>query len=119
MWHAFKRWLAFWVAQKTMDDNLALKAENLRLRNEVVLGEKQLKLVKDDLISIEDDRKKLLDWIMVANGAPTLYSQTPTKPNVGPQRRLDSLSNLSQGRDFARIASQMESEAFSDTEFRR
>lgn len=93
-----------------------LLAELAQLRGELAVSKKQLTDVKAELALVEEDRHKLLDWVLIAAGQHPLYSNEPV---AKPQTKGNPLGGITQGRDFARIATMVENEAFRDVEFHK
>lgn len=109
MINAIKRFFLAWVGSEML-------AELAQLRGELAVSKKQLTDVKAELALVEEDRHKLLDWVLIAAGQHPLYSNEPTPK---PQTKGNPLAGVSQGRDFSRIATMLENEGLGDSEFRK
>lgn len=94
-----------------------LVEELASVRGELTHTKKTLIDIREELSLKESDIKVLIDRYLYASGAPMLYTNDPPKPAQGPR---DPFSGVSQARDYSRIASMVESQAFAeDMEFKQ
>jgi hypothetical protein len=107
MFEAVKMMLMGWLYPQLVE-------ENAKLRGELAFTQKELASVKIEVGQLEEDKHKLLDWVLSGIGMPALYSNDTPKPKEKPKNRF---ANVSQGRDYSRIATILENEGFSETEF--
>lgn len=99
---SIKRLVLAWAAPEMLE-------EVSRLRGILAVWEHQVTTLKDELESVEEDRRRLLDWALSTSGAPPLYSDPPPKQVKAP---VNTLAGKSRAGDWAAAATALENEAF-------
>lgn len=90
------------------------------LKRELSATKQKLADVRADLVARDEDVKELMDRFLYMNGVETLHNYAPAKKE---RPKHDPLKNVSQARDFSRLATadlaDLERQALGDTEFTR
>lgn len=107
-----KRLIMAWIAPAVAN----LIEENARLRGELAAASKEAANLRAECVELEDDKQKLIDFLLSSNAVPTLYSNEP--PKVEP-KKPNRFAAASSARDFSRIATILENEAFRDDGFQQ